>query len=318
LISNANKLANLATDKSKNLEGELSPIILSILNNLDVNKNINHISDFTNNFLKILSNRMENPQEIWGIPTGLKLLDDLTGGFQKSEFTIVSGSPGVGKSMLVNQIAINMANYHHPGIVISLEMSGYALIRRMLSWETKVTSKKMNTGFIDEKEFITINNGIQQLNKLPLFISDDSTWTTMSLRVELNKMKINNNIDFVIIDYMSLLKDNIELSENDRTSMISTSLKAIAKDLDISLIAVQSMNKDGMRGNLGMSNLRGSGQVAYTADTIIQMKKGKEENLVDVYIIKGRELTGKSYFKLEKSDKYPGFVDYMKNTEPVF
>lgn len=266
--------------------------------------------------------RMANPVEIWGIPTGIPKYDEIAGGLQLSEIMIMSGRPGVGKSILANQIAINMAS-HEPGAIYSMEMRSKQSSRRMVSSESKIVTSALKKGNIDDWQWGQVLKAIQRLEKLPVHLSDGSYWTTAGLRADLARLQARHGIKWFILDYLYLLKDRGS-NETEKTMIISSALKGICQELNIAGLAVHSMTKGGMAADVpDMSELRGSGQVSFDADVITfltpyrpmsaderKVKKGNQVNMRTLWIDKGREIEDpRRYIQMIKHVGYPAFTE---------
>ena len=160
--------------------------------------------------------------------------------------------------------------------------------------------------------------------KLPLYLSDSVHWTTASIRADLARLKIQHGVQWFVLDYAYLLRDGAGLSENDRTGMISSYIKAITRSLNMAGIVIHSLNKAGMGGGLpGGENIRGSGQQFYDTDLLMFLVKSEIPNTVTCVFGKGRELENpKQAFELRKLEGFPalanaskqeiGYKDYVK------
>jgi replicative DNA helicase len=309
----AGKMARLAYDKEANLE-QSAPVILTELSTaIRTRSAANHISQYTRLVLDEAYERMNNPQDIWGIPTGILDFDRITGGLQHGEILYLSGEPGVGKSMLAAQMAFQMAEKGFPGVVYSLEMPGTSVIRRRASHKAHIPSRAIKTGHISD-DFPKLVQVLEAIDELPIYMSDGVDWTTTSLRADLARMKAQHNIQWFVLDYAYLLRDGIGLSENDRTGIISSQLKGICRSLDIAGIVIMSMNKSGMGGLPSGEALRGSNQQFYDTDLLLFIIRDKQqENLVRCIFGKGRELEQpKAHFELMTLPGFPAFENVSK------
>lgn len=304
----AGNMARLAYDKEKNLEQEAPAILSSLSTAIRTKGAAQHISQFTRLVLDEAYERMADPKDIWGIPTGYVDFDRITGGLQPGEVVYLSGEPGVGKSMWAMQAAFQMAEKGHPGVIYSMEMPGTSAIRRRASHRSKIPSKAIKTGRITDN-FHKLVETLEAMDTLPLYISDDVSWTTTSLRADLARMKAQHNAKWFVLDYAYLLKDGIGLSENDRTGIISAQLKGVCRALDMAGIVIMSMNKSGMGGLPQGENLRGNNQQFYDTDLLLFLVRSKEQqNVVRCVFGKGRELeSSKQHFELVALDGFPGF-----------
>ena len=312
----AGKIVRLAHDTNAKLEIEAGSIVNDLINSVRSTGAAEHVSKYTQAVLSETLERMDNPKEVWGISTGFKDFDYITGGLQQSEICYLSGEPGVGKSIFAMQAAYQMALNGHPGAVYSLEMPGTQVIRRLLSYLVKLPTRSLKSGNIDPEKISDISSEIEGIENLPLYMSDWQ-WSTIGIRADLARLKAKHDIQWFILDYAYLLQDGLGMSENDRTGYISAQLKSICRSLDLAGIVIHSLRKSGS-GNMPTGrDLRGSNQQFYDTDILLLMVEAHEEpNTILVIFGKGRELENpKESFKLVKIQGYPALGNYQ-HTEP--
>lgn len=307
----ASQTAKLAYNLEANLDLEASLVIDKLLKAIRAEGAAVHISEYIDQVLTEAYERQANPIEIWGIPTGFIDFDRITGGLQPSEILYISGEPGVGKSMLADQMGAQMAEGGHPGAIYSLEMLGKSVARRMISAASKVPTREIKTGKFSGENFNAFLDAAAKKVDLPLFISDSVKWTTASLRADLARLKAQEGIQWFVLDYAYLLQDGQGMSENDRTGLISANMKAICRSLDLAGIVIHSMNKRGMdAGTPEGGNLRGNNQQFYDTDLLMFLVKSEQPNTVTCIFGKGRELEQpKQAFDLHKAAGYPLFAN---------
>lgn len=329
LIQLANELATAAINESSSLDQLSGDIIRRLLDMASTRNGAVHIEQIASRLYDEVMYRVQHPEDVWGIPSGLKSFDEVTGGFQPSELMILSGEPGVGKSRLAMQMAAGMAT-HTPGAIYSLEMTSVSVLRRLVSGHGQINSRNMKTGAMNERDIMVFNQAIEHFSQLPVWISDAAGWTTTAMRADLARLRAQHGIGWFIVDYLFLLKDGAGLDEIARTTQASNGLKYICRDLGLSCIAVHSMNKAGIaqKGAPGQESLRGSGQVIYDADLIAFLTKlendlpgefipaADKERIRILWFGKGRELDNpKKYIKLVQKDGFPSFYEYAKETK---
>ena len=269
-----------------------------------------HISAFTGQTLAELDEKIENPGADWGLQTGLVDFDAITGGLQTGESVILSGEPGVGKSLLAVQMGIQLGQHGSPGVIYSLEMQGKAVARRMISGESKINTRSIKAGTVTEAQYQDVRDAINRLNNLPVFMSDASSWTLTELHADMARLKRKEGIKWFLLDYLYLLDAGRNMNEIESTTVLSRGIKQICKSLDLAGITIHSMNKTGMDTNaVGKSMLRGSGQVVYDADLICMLTRDDtQESVRHFKIVKGRELAKDNpHFSLVKSAGFPYF-----------
>lgn len=216
-----------------------------------------------------------------GIPSGFTRLDRVTSGFQKSDLVIIAARPGMGKTALVLSIARNasLANSEKPRAIaiFSLEMSSKQLITRMISSEAEIEGEKLKKGNLADHEWQQLNTKIAKLNDAPIFIDDTPALSIFELRAKCRRLKQQNNVDMIIIDYLQLMRGDDANNKNgnreQEVSYISRSLKALAKELDVPVIALAQLSRQSeRRGNTArpvLSDLRESGSIEQDADMVM-------------------------------------------------
>jgi len=201
-----------------------------------------------------ISERAENPKLIHGLETGMKGFDKITYGLQTGEEFIIAGQPGTGKSLLAFQLGCGVAANGHAGAVYALEMSGKAMVRRRLSAITKIPTYNMLSGVDMNEKWEKLNKGVEELDPLPIYISDATDWTTLQLRADLSRLKQQQGVEWFILDYLDLLVDSYGKDRNEKSEYLSRQIHGICKDLDLAGIVIQSLNKQGY-GSSGYINL---------------------------------------------------------------
>lgn len=279
-----------------------------------------HIRDVVSEVYNEVEQRSKEPRDVWGLETGFIDFDKATGGLQPGEVYYLAGEPGVGKSKLAIQMGINMGSKQIPGAIFSLEMGRKQLVRRSLSALAEVPTRNLKTGRMDADEWTRFNYAVEQAANFPIYINDNSALTTTQLRAELSRLQARHHIAWGVVDYLLLMGDTEGANETEKSAHLSRRIKSIAKSLDIALITVNSVTKDGMDEEkaANQKQIRGSGQVIHDADIIGILKKhipGKWEeaqaNLRTHVFVKGRELEGLGFFHLVAFDKWPSFGNYV-------
>jgi replicative DNA helicase len=238
-------------------------------------KRVLNVKDELEGFIKVLGEAMSREKKaITGVPTGFTKLDDLTSGFQKSELIIIAGRPSHGKTAFALNIARNAAVLSDMSVaVFSLEMSFRELMVRLLASEAGVDGRKLKTGRLPQSDWERVLKTYHRL-KTNLFIDDSSDLGVLELRAKARRLKRDHNIDMVVVDYLQLLRggDNWERREQE-VAHISRSLKAIAKELDIPVVACAQLNRQieqrGKEKKPQLADLRESGAIEQDADVVI-------------------------------------------------
>ncbi|MCF6295692.1 MAG: replicative DNA helicase, partial [Flavobacteriaceae bacterium] len=210
-----------------------------------------------------------------GVPSGFTSLDRITSGWQKTDLVIIAARPSMGKTAFVLSMARNIAIDHNKSVaVFSLEMSSLQLVTRLIAAETELGSQKLKSGRLEEHEWTQLNQRIKAFDNAPMFIDDTPALSIFELRAKCRRLKMQHDIQVVVIDYLQLMTAGTDSrgSREQEVSMISRSLKAIAKELDIPIIALSQLNRsvesrEGKRPQL--SDLRESGAIEQDADIVL-------------------------------------------------
>ena len=218
-----------------------------------------------------------NQEGMSGLATGFTKLDQLTSGWQPSDLIIIAARPGMGKTAFVISMAKNMAiDFNHAVAVFSLEMSSVQLITRMISSETGLTSEKLRKGNLEPHEWEQLNVKVKKLSDAPIFIDDTPSLSIFDLRAKARRLVSQHNVRIIVIDYLQLMTagGNGKGGGNreQEISTISRNLKALAKELNVPVIALSQLSRavetrGGSKRPL-LSDLRESGAIEQDADIV--------------------------------------------------
>ncbi|WP_373943185.1 replicative DNA helicase [Polaribacter sejongensis] len=216
-----------------------------------------------------------NQEGMSGLATGFTKLDALTSGWQPSDLVIIAARPGMGKTAFVISMAKNMAiDFGHGVAVFSLEMSSVQLITRMISSETGLTSEKLRKGNLEPHEWEQLNVKVKRLSDAPIFIDDTPSLSVFDLRAKARRLVSQHGVKIIVIDYLQLMTAGGKSNGNreQEISMISRNLKALAKELEVPVIALSQLSRavetrGGSKRPL-LSDLRESGAIEQDADIV--------------------------------------------------
>ncbi|MDH3697316.1 MAG: replicative DNA helicase [Flavobacteriaceae bacterium] len=219
---------------------------------------------------------ISNKEGLSGIPSGYERLDRLTSGWQPSDLIIIAARPGMGKTALTLSMARNIAvNDNIPVAFFSLEMSSVQLITRLISAETGLSSDKLRTGRLETHEWEQLNVKIKSLEKAPLFIDDSPSLSIFDLRAKARRLVSQHDIKLIVLDYLQLMTSGTSNKGGNREqeiSSISRNLKALAKELNVPVIALSQLSRavetrGGSKRPI-LSDLRESGAIEQDADIV--------------------------------------------------
>ncbi len=219
---------------------------------------------------------ISNKEGLSGIPSGFDKLDKLTSGWQPSDLIIVAARPGMGKTALTLSMARNIAVNSNIGVAFfSLEMSSVQLITRLISSETGLSSEKLRTGKLEKHEWEQLNVKVKALESAPLYIDDTPSLSIFDLRAKARRLASQKNIKLIIIDYLQLMSAGVNTKGGNREQEISTisrNLKALAKELNVPVIALSQLSRAvetrGGSKRPVLSDLRESGAIEQDADIV--------------------------------------------------
>lgn len=215
-----------------------------------------------------------------GIPTGFDDLDQLTAGFQKSEFIIIGARPSVGKTALALTMAANISLRHHIGVgFFTLEMTSMALMQRLVAAEARLNSKKLRTGMLSPANFHDLTEAAGRIYEAPFFIDDTSSIKLLDLRAQARRMKSQHDIQILFIDYLTLISsENRDLPRHEQIAEISRSLKALARELDIPVVTLSQVRRETEGKRPTLADLRESGSIEQDADVVIFLHRERQNS----------------------------------------
>jgi replicative DNA helicase len=239
-------------------------------------KSYDKMSVLITNAIQSIEELKNKKDGLSGVPSGFSKLDRVTSGWQKSDLIIIAGRPGMGKTALALTMARNIAiNHTTPIGIFSLEMSSDQLVNRLISSESEIPSGKLRKGNLEEYEFVQLHEKIRDLAEAPIYIDDTPGLSVFELRAKARRLVKNHGVQIIIVDYLQLMTAGGNKSGNRQheISTISRSLKGIAKELKIPVIALSQVNR-GVESRTSTSkrpilaDLRESGAIEQDADIV--------------------------------------------------
>ncbi|MCF8276383.1 MAG: replicative DNA helicase [Flavobacteriales bacterium] len=214
---------------------------------------------------------------ITGVPTGFTELDKMTNGWQKSDLLIIAARPAMGKTAFVLSMARNMAvDFKRPIAFFSLEMASIQLVNRLISSESGIPGEKLKKGQLDKSDWEHMHASLKQLGEAPIFIDDTAALSVFELRAKCRRLKAQHDIQMIVIDYLQLMTAGGSQKGGNREQEISTisrSLKSLAKELEVPVIALSQLSRAvETRGGTKrpmLSDLRESGAIEQDADMVM-------------------------------------------------
>lgn len=269
---------------------------------------------------KTIESLYEKKEHVTGVPTGFADIDELTSGFQPSDLIIIAGRPSMGKTAL----CLNIAQYASMEkqltvAVFSLEMAKEQLVLRMLCSEARIDAHRLRSGFLGQTDWPKLSTAAGKLADSSIYIDDTPAITSMEMRAKTRRLKADKGLDLVIVDYLQLMSGRGRSdSREQEISEISRSLKALAKELGVPVVALSQLNR-GVESRMDkrpiLADLRESGAIEQDADVIIFIyrdevynKESMEKGIAEIII--GKQRNGPvGTRKLTWLDKYTRFED---------
>ncbi len=278
LIRASTEIQKLSYDETKDVDDLISFAEGEIFNISEgmVKKELVRIGDVMEVAKKSIEKAAENKGSYRGVPSGFTDLDRLTSGWQPSDLIIIAARPSMGKTAFVLSMARNMAvEYQKPVVFFSLEMSAQQLVNRLIAAEIEISGEKIRNGDLTEEEWQCFESRTHRLGAAPLYIDDTPAMSVFELRAKCRRQaRTKEGLGIVIIDYLQLMTSGVDNkgSREQEVSTISRSLKAIAKELNVPIIALSQLNRGvETRGNdrrPQLSDLRESGAIEQDADIV--------------------------------------------------
>jgi replicative DNA helicase len=221
-----------------------------------------------------LEKRVARKELVTGVPTGYHKFDELTAGLQPTDLIIVAGRPSMGKTAFALNMGMRAAVMHDvPTAIFSLEMSMEQLMMRMLCCWGKVDLGHLRSGFLDDEDWKRLYESAEALSRAPIYIDDTPSLGTMEMRGRCRRLKAEKNLGLVIVDYLQLMRASHRIdSREQEISEISRTLKALAKELHVPVVALSQLNRkveERTNRRPMLSDLRESGAIEQDADVIV-------------------------------------------------
>ena len=312
LISYASRIETMAFDDTvdpdelmQEAEGKLFE-----LSQTNMKSDYTQIDPVLDEAMKILQQAAQNSDGLTGIPSGFTKLDDITSGWQKSDLVIIAGRPAMGKTSFALSIAKNIAvDYQEPIAFFSLEMNNVQLANRLMSNVCEISGSKILSGQLSPDEWVRLDKNLRKLSGKPIYIDDTPGLSIFELRTKARRLVREKGVKIIMIDYLQLMNANGMRFGNrqEEVSTISRSLKGLAKELNIPILALSQLNRtaekregdDGKRPQL--SDLRESGAIEQDADMVLFVHRPEYYRIYQDE--KGNDTRGKAQIIIAKHRK---------------
>ncbi len=288
LISSATDIINSCFETGSDVDEVLDKAEHSIfeISENKVRPSFFPIREIVKDSFRSIEDLFARKELITGVPTGFEKIDDLTSGLQKSELIIIAGRPSMGKTAF----ALNIAQYaalegQTPAAIFSLEMSKEQLAFRLLASDAKVDSQRLRKGFLGETDWPKLTTAAGRLSEAPIFIDDTAAITVLEMKAKSRRLKADQGLGLIVVDYIQLMRSgSYRESREQEISEISRSLKALAKELNVPVVALSQLNRkveDRTNRRPQMADLRESGAIEQDADVIAFIYRDEVYNKSD-------------------------------------
>ena len=301
LINAGGKIAALGYDEREELENTLDQAEQTLfeVSQRRSNQDFIHIGQVIDPYYEQINYLQEHRGEVVGVPSGFRDLDELTGGLQQSDLIILAARPSVGKTSFALSLGYNVATRHQRNVgIFSLEMSRDQLVQRLLAMDTRIDSHRLRTGHLNESDLQNVMESMGRLAAVPIYIEDTPGLSIMEVRSKARRLQSQSGVDLIIIDYLQLMAGKRTDNRVQEVSEISRGLKALARELNVPVIALSQLSRavEGRTSHIPMlSDLRESGCIEQDADIVMFIyreelydKETDKKGIAELHIAKHR------------------------------
>jgi replicative DNA helicase len=303
LITASGQIAQLAYEQREEVDEVIDEAerILFEVSQRRISKSLVPIREVIKTYYDRVEFLVEHPDESLGVLTGFTDLDRLLGGMQPSDLIIIAARPGVGKTSLAMSIACNAAlRYNAVVAIFTLEMSAEQLVQRMIASQTGIDSQRLRLGRIEDTEWDEFTRVSGTLGETAMFIDDTPSPSPMEIRTKARRLAAEYDLDLIIVDYLQLMQAGERRSENrvQEISYISRSLKALARELNVPVVALSQLSRAVEARSEKrpiLSDLRESGSIEQDADVVMFIYReelyeedSERANIADIIVAKHR------------------------------
>lgn len=303
LISAASDIAMIAYDESDEVEATLDKAeqIIFAVSQRSLTCDLTPISQVLNDYFDKIEYLQAHHGQVSGIPTGFADLNKLLGGFQRSDLLVIAARPGMGKTSLMLGFTLSAALADYPVALFSLEMSAEQIVQRLISAETGIDQHRLRLGMIRDEEMHLVTRAMGQLERTQIYIDDTPGITPLEMRTKARRLHAERPLGLIVVDYLQLMHGGGRGMESNRVqeiSHISRSLKELARELNVPVIAASQLSRAvESRGDKHpmLSDLRESGSIEQDADCVMFIYRddyynegSDKKNIAEVIVAKHR------------------------------
>jgi replicative DNA helicase len=302
MLTAANDIAKLAYQEDIGVDEVMDEAEKAIfgVSERRMTRDLQSIQEVLSEYYDRIDQLASRGEEFYGVPTGFIDLDRLLGGLQPSDFLIIAGRPGMGKTAFMLSAAKNAAQTHKKHVAIfSLEMSNEQLVQRLIAQETGIDSQRLRTGNLEEDEWPVFTHAIEVMSDTHIFLDDTPALTPLQLRTKSRRLHLEYQLDLIVVDYLQLMSSRTR-SENrvQEVSHISRNLKILARELNVPVLAAAQLSRaveQRADKEPQLSDLRESGSLEQDADVVmfihrpeVYEKDTLKQNIAQIKVAKHR------------------------------
>ena len=302
MIGAANQIAKLAYQQDIGINAVMDEAEKAIfgVSERRLTRDLQPIKHVLSDFYDRIDQLASRDEETFGVPTGFIDLDRLLAGMQPSDFLIIAGRPGMGKTAFILSTAKNAAQIHKKHVAIfSLEMSNEQLVQRLIAQETGIDSQRLRTGKLNEDEWAIFTHAIEVLSDTQIFLDDTPSLTPLQLRTKCRRLHMEYRLDLILVDYLQLMSGGIRIENRvQEVSYISRNLKMLARELNVPVLAAAQLSRAvEQRADKEpvLSDLRESGSLEQDSDVVMFIHRPEmydqdtlKQNIAQIKIAKHR------------------------------
>ncbi len=301
LINTGAQIAALGYDEQREIDDTIDKAesLLFDIAQKRTTQDFVHISSVVDTYFEQLNYLQEHRGEVMGVQTGYRDFDQITGGLQRSDLIILAARPGTGKTSFAMSLAYNVAMYFQQTVaVFSLEMGREQLVQRLIAMETQIDTHRLRLGQVPDNQLKVVFEAMGRLSQAPIYIEDTPGISVMELRSKARRLKSQHGCDLIVIDYLQLMSGRGKENRVQEVSEISRGLKALARELNVPVIALSQLSRavEGRQSHVPMlSDLRESGSIEQDADIVMFIyrdelynKESDKKGIAEIHIAKHR------------------------------
>jgi len=302
MLTAANEIAKLVYQEDRRIDEVMDAAEKAVfgVSERRLTRDLQPIQQVLSDYYDRIDQLARRGEEIYGVPTGFIDLDRLLMGLQPSDFIIVAGRPGMGKTAFMLSAAKNAAQIHKKRVAIfSLEMSSEQLVQRLIAQETGIDSQRLRTGRLNEDEWPLFTHAIEVLSDTHIFLDDTPALTPLQLRTKSRRLHLEYGLDLIIVDYLQLMSSGVRAENRvQEVSYISRNLKILARELNVPVLAAAQLSRaveQRADKEPQLSDLRESGSLEQDADIVIFIHRPElyekdtlKQNLAQIKVAKHR------------------------------